>query len=95
MASMEVVCIDGTVIECDNIKPQNKGIKLQQKVNQQQQTIGFVPWWTLMYVIPENVVHNLDEIENPEQLGAGSMGGGSIDGGAMGGGSMGNEETEQ
>lgn len=84
MPSMEVVSIDGTVIECDNIKPQKQGLMLQQKSNGKQQTIGFVPWWTLMYVIPENVVHNLDDIESPERL-RGPMGGESMGGGSMSG----------
>lgn len=94
MSSMEAVCIDGTVIECDSMEPQKQGVMLKQKVKDKKQTIGFVPWWTLLYVIPEDVVHNIDNIENPEQL-RGPMVGGETGGGSMGGGPMGGGESEQ
>ncbi|WP_232685773.1 hypothetical protein [Halobacterium zhouii] len=88
MPSLQVVSIDGTVIECDNIEPQKQGLMLKEKVKDKKQTIGFIPWWTLMYVIPEDVVHNLDEIENPEQLG------GQASGAPTSGGPIGGEETQ-
>ena len=66
MASVRAVTIDGTVIEADQFKSANKGIKLERKPQKQggkPETIGFVPFDRLMYVIPEEVTHNIDDLE--------------------------------
>ena len=66
MSRVEAVTIDGTVIEADQFKSQSKGIKLErkpQKKGSKPETIGFVPFDRLMYVIPEEVTHNIDDID--------------------------------
>lgn len=65
---MQAVCIDGTVIEADQIKEQQQGIRLEEKPQKQggsskPRMIGFVPYDRLMYVIPDDVVHNIDELD--------------------------------
>ena len=65
---LQVVTIDGTVIEVDQFQTGNKGLKLQQTSQQngsqsKPETIGFVPFDRLMYVIPENITHNVDQLE--------------------------------
>lgn len=60
---MQVVCIDGTVIQCDSFQAKNKGLMLKEKHQKQPETIGFVPFDRLMYVVPDDVVHNVDELD--------------------------------
>lgn len=91
---MEAVCIDGTIIECDQIKHQQGGVTLhkqepkqkvkgggggqsekkkkekKQKKKKKQggggsksRTVGFVPYDKLMYVIPDEITHNIDELD--------------------------------
>lgn len=65
---LQVVTIDGTVIEADEFQTSDKGLKLQQTSTQsgsrsKPETIGFVPFDRLMYVIPEDVTHNVDKLE--------------------------------
>ena len=67
MPSIRAITVDGTVIEADMFKAKNKGIKLQRKPQKQggkPETIGFVPFDRLMYVIPEEVTHNIDDLED-------------------------------
>lgn len=60
---LQVVAIDGTVIECDSFQPKNKGLMLQEKHQNQPETVGFMPYDRLMYVIPEETVYNLEEMD--------------------------------
>ena len=66
MPSVRAITIDGTVIEADKFESKQKGIKLQRKPQKQgskPETIGFVPFDRLMYVIPEEVTHNIDDLD--------------------------------
>ena len=66
MARVQAVTIDGTVIEADQFKAENMGIKLErkpQKKGSKPETIGFVPFDRLMYVIPEEVTYNIDDLD--------------------------------
>lgn len=68
MPRIRAVTIDGTVIDADSFQAQNKGIKLQRKSQKEggsgkPETIGFVPFDRLMYVIPEDVTHNLEDLD--------------------------------
>ena len=68
MPRLQAVTIDGTVIEADQIKTQDKGIKLEHKPqgkggNSKPETVGFVPFDRLMYVIPEDTTHNVEQLE--------------------------------
>lgn len=66
MTRVEAVTIDGTVIEADKFKAGKKGVKLQRKPQKQgskPETIGFVPFDRLMYMIPEDVTHNVDDLD--------------------------------
>lgn len=65
MPRLEIVTIDGTVIEADQFKSQDKGLKLERKSENKSkpETIGFVPYDRMMYAIPEEVTHNVDELE--------------------------------
>lgn len=66
MPRVQAVTIDGTVIEADQFKSTKKGVKLQrkpQKKGKKPETIGFVPNDRLMYVIPEEVTHNVEELD--------------------------------
>ncbi|WP_435179268.1 hypothetical protein [Halorussus sp. AFM4] len=72
---MQAVSIDGTVIEADRIKLKKAGIELQKRKQKskkkksgggQYKTTGFLPYDHLMYVIPDDVVHNVDDIEVDE-----------------------------
>lgn len=62
---MQCVTIDGTVIECDKFQTKKSGVMLQRKSGQsnQAQTIGFVPQEKLMYVVPEDVTHNVHRMD--------------------------------
>lgn len=65
---MQIVCIDGTVIEGDQIKQKEKGISIEKKSQQsggssKPREVGFVPFERLMYVIPDDVVHNVENLE--------------------------------
>lgn len=60
--------IDGTVIEADQFKAESQGIKLERKPqgggsSSKPETIGFVPFDRLMYVIPEDVTYNVDDLD--------------------------------
>lgn len=68
MPRLQVVTIDGTVIEADKFTSKSKGIELQRKPSsgggsKKPETIGFVPFDRLMYVIPEEVTHNIDQMD--------------------------------
>lgn len=67
MPRVEAVTIDGTVIEADQFQTKKKGLMLQRKSQKQggkPETIGFVPFERLMYVIPEEVTHKVDEMDD-------------------------------
>jgi len=66
---LQAVTIDGTVIEADQIKTQDKGIMLERKPqgkggSSKPETVGFVPFERMMYVIPEDITHNVDDLED-------------------------------
>lgn len=65
MSELQAVTIDGTIIEADKFKTEKEGLKLERKPKQgsKPETIGFVPFDRLMYVIPEEVTHNVDSLE--------------------------------
>ncbi len=66
---LQAITIDGTVIEADQFQAEKQGLKLKRKPNKQggkskPETIGFVPFERLMYVIPEDVTHNVEDLED-------------------------------
>lgn len=73
---MQAISIDGTVIEADRVKLKQAGIDLQKRRKKQSkkksgsggqyQTVGFLPYKNLMYVIPDDVVHSVDELDLDE-----------------------------
>ena len=69
---MKAISIDGTVLESDRIELKEAGVDLQKRPKKksgsggQYQTVGFLPYKNLMYVVPDDVVHNADELELEE-----------------------------
>ena len=66
MPRVQAVTIDGTVIEADQFKAKKKGVKLERKPKKKgskPETIGFVPHDRLMYVLPEDVTHNVEDLD--------------------------------
>ena len=70
MEQLQAVTIDGTIIEADQFKVQKEGIKLERKPQQQgggkkkPSTIGFVPHDRLMYIVPEDTTHNVEQLDD-------------------------------
>lgn len=64
---LQVVTIDGTVIEADKFQAKKKGLELQKKSSGSSETIGFVPFERLMYAIPEDITHNVDQLDEISQ----------------------------
>lgn len=62
---MQCVTIDGTVIECDKFQTKQSGVMLKAKRGESNQakTVGFVPKEKLMYIIPDDITHKVDELD--------------------------------
>jgi hypothetical protein len=71
MPSLEVITIDGTVIEADQFRTEDEGLALLRTPERsgdssappKPETIGFVPFDRLMYVVPEDVVYDVEQFE--------------------------------
>ncbi len=64
MPELQAITIDGTVIECDKFKAKQQGLELQKKQQGgSSKTIGFVPLNRLMFVVPEEISYDVENIE--------------------------------
>ncbi|MDS0282608.1 hypothetical protein [Haloarcula onubensis] len=62
---LQAVTIDGTVIEADAFETDEHGLTLQRTDEAvTAESVGFVPFERLMYVVPEDVEHKVDSLED-------------------------------